>query len=146
MGEIGTASPAAQARKEVPGGTVHPLPADLRQALSANGTALAAWRDITPLARNEFICWVEDAKQERTRQRRIRVAEDKLERGERRPCWGQVASAGNATASRHSSPCGVRGPCRSQAVPQTAPTVGCGQAVLTRLCVPRPRLRDHRAR
>lgn len=86
MGKIGTASPAAQALEDVPGGAVHPLPADLRQALSANSTALAAWRDITPLARNEFICWVEDAKQERTRQRRISVAEDKLERGERRPC------------------------------------------------------------
>jgi uncharacterized protein YdeI (YjbR/CyaY-like superfamily) len=51
----------------VPGGVVHELPADLREALSANATALDAWTDITPLARNEFICWVEDAKhRERT--------------------------------------------------------------------------------
>jgi hypothetical protein len=48
--------------KRVPGGVVHKLPVDLREALIANSTALAAWRDITPLARNEFICWVEDAK------------------------------------------------------------------------------------
>jgi uncharacterized protein YdeI (YjbR/CyaY-like superfamily) len=48
---------------EVPGGVVHKLPADLRKALIANTTALGAWNDITPLARNEFICWVEDAKQ-----------------------------------------------------------------------------------
>ena len=33
-------------------------------ALIANPTALDAWKDITPLARNEFICWVEDAKQD----------------------------------------------------------------------------------
>ncbi|MBI3691335.1 MAG: YdeI/OmpD-associated family protein, partial [Mycolicibacterium aromaticivorans] len=46
----------------VPGGVVHELPADLRTALLGNDTALAAWNDITPLARNEFICWVEDAK------------------------------------------------------------------------------------
>jgi uncharacterized protein YdeI (YjbR/CyaY-like superfamily) len=39
------------------------LPGDLRKALLANATALEAWNDITPLARNEFICWVEDAKQ-----------------------------------------------------------------------------------
>jgi hypothetical protein len=45
----------------VPGGVVHRLPTDLRKALIANDTALAAWKDITPLARNEFICWVEDA-------------------------------------------------------------------------------------
>jgi Bacteriocin-protection, YdeI or OmpD-Associated len=45
---------------------VHPLPADLREALSVSGTALDAWKDITPLARNEFICWVEDAKRQAT--------------------------------------------------------------------------------
>jgi len=53
----------------LPGGVVHKLPADLRKALNANATALDAWKDITPLARNEFICWVEDAKQEITRER-----------------------------------------------------------------------------
>jgi hypothetical protein len=41
--------------KRVPGGVVHQLPADLRAALIANTTALTAWTDITPLARNEFI-------------------------------------------------------------------------------------------
>jgi hypothetical protein len=70
----------------VPGGAVHELPADLRDALIASPTALRTWMDITPLARNEFICWVTDAKQETTRQRRIRIAGDKLESGERRPC------------------------------------------------------------
>ncbi|MDV3126445.1 YdeI/OmpD-associated family protein [Mycobacterium sp. 21AC1] len=70
----------------VPGGVVHTLPADLRQALTANGTALATWQDITPLARNEFICWVEDAKQEVTRKRRIRRTQEELEEGKRRPC------------------------------------------------------------
>lgn len=42
--------------------------------------------DITPLARNEFICWVEDAKRAETRERRIDIACDKLSKGERRPC------------------------------------------------------------
>lgn len=70
----------------VPGGVVHELPADLRRALLANGTVLGAWNDITPLARNEFICWVEDAKQETTRQRRIRRTQEELAEGQRRPC------------------------------------------------------------
>ncbi|MFF0545434.1 YdeI/OmpD-associated family protein [Nocardia thailandica] len=70
----------------VPGGVVHDLPADLRAALDANAVALAAWRDITPLARNEFICWVEDAKQPATRVRRIRRTQEELEEGQRRPC------------------------------------------------------------
>jgi hypothetical protein len=68
------------------GGVVHKLPADLREALIGNPTALDAWKDITPLARNEFICWVEDAKQETTRQRRIRRTQEELEQGQRRPC------------------------------------------------------------
>jgi hypothetical protein len=70
----------------VPGGVVHKLPRDLREALIANRRALDAWKDITPLARNEFICWVEDAKQEPTRERRIRRTEEELEEGQRRPC------------------------------------------------------------
>jgi uncharacterized protein YdeI (YjbR/CyaY-like superfamily) len=72
--------------QKVPGGVVHDLPTDLRTALAANAAALAAWRDITPLARNEFICWVEDAKQKATRERRIRRTQEELEEGMRRPC------------------------------------------------------------
>jgi hypothetical protein len=72
--------------KSVPGGVVHKLPVDMREALVASSKALAAWRDITPLARNEFICWVEDAKQAATRQRRIRRTQEELEEGQRRPC------------------------------------------------------------
>ena len=70
----------------VQGGVAHEMPADLREALRANATALDAWNDITPLARNEFICWVEDAKQEATRTRRIRRTQEELEEGQRRPC------------------------------------------------------------
>jgi uncharacterized protein YdeI (YjbR/CyaY-like superfamily) len=71
---------------ELPGGVVHEMPADLREALAGNSEALRAWLDITPLARNEFVCWVEDAKQETTRQRRIRRTQEELEEGKRRPC------------------------------------------------------------
>ena len=71
---------------QLPGGVVHDLPTDLRQALIASAPALEAWQDITPLARNEFICWVEDAKQEKTRERRIRRTREELEEGQRRPC------------------------------------------------------------
>ena len=70
----------------VPGGVVHRLPADLRTALVADPVALDRWLDITPLARNEFICWVEDAKQQVTRERRIRRTREELGDGMRRPC------------------------------------------------------------
>ncbi|MGE2737389.1 YdeI/OmpD-associated family protein [Mycolicibacterium vaccae] len=72
--------------QQILGGVVHELPADLRDALLDNATALDAWNDITPLARNEFICWVEDAKQLKTRERRIRRTQEELEEGKRRPC------------------------------------------------------------
>lgn len=71
---------------QLPGGAVHELPEDLRAALIANATALDAWKDITPLARNEFICWVQDAKQTKTRERRIRRTTEELQEGQRRPC------------------------------------------------------------
>lgn len=67
-------------------GAIHRLPADLKTALISNGRMFDAWQDITPLARNEFICWITSAKKDETRSRRIRIAKDKLERGERRPC------------------------------------------------------------
>ena len=72
--------------ERIPGGVVHKLPEDLRKALVANPAALDAWNDITSLARNEFICWVEDAKQQMTRERRIRRTQEELEEGQRRPC------------------------------------------------------------
>jgi Bacteriocin-protection, YdeI or OmpD-Associated len=78
--------PGPVSSQRVPGGVVHKLPADLREALIGNSQALAAWKDITPLARNEFICWVEDAKQDATRKRRIRRTQEELEEGQRRPC------------------------------------------------------------
>ena len=67
-------------------GTVHALPDDFRKALLSDKTVRELWEDITPLARNEFICWVEEAKQEATRQRRIRRSCEELLEGKRRPC------------------------------------------------------------
>ena len=74
------------AKKEIFEGTVHKLPNDLRKAILADNNMLAMWRDITPLARNEWICWVTSAKKQETRERRIRVGLSKLNSGMRRPC------------------------------------------------------------
>lgn len=72
--------------KTLPGGTVHTLPADLRKELVGNAKARALWQDITPLARNEWICWVVSASKDETRRRRIVVGLDKMRKGMRRPC------------------------------------------------------------
>ena len=68
------------------GGTVHSLPKDLKKALSSHADALVAWNDITPLARNEWICWVEGAKLIETRERRVERTYAELAEGQRRPC------------------------------------------------------------
>lgn len=72
--------------QQFPGGTVHELPSDFRQAIEAEPSAAALWLDITPLARNEWICWVTSCKKEATRRRRIETGLDKMRKGMRRPC------------------------------------------------------------
>lgn len=67
-------------------GTVHVMPVDLQKALLADPKGLAAWNNITPLARNEWICWVENAKLIDTRNRRIDRTHTELAEGVRRPC------------------------------------------------------------
>lgn len=71
---------------DFPQGTVHTAPADLQAAVTAKPATLTLWQSLTPLARNEFICWIEDAKQPATRARRIARTVESLEEGKRRPC------------------------------------------------------------
>lgn len=74
------------ATKKIPGGTVHTLPADLRKALASHPKALTAWEDITPLARNEWICWTTTVRQALTRKNHIDRTVTELMEGQRRPC------------------------------------------------------------
>lgn len=67
-------------------GTAHKLPSDLKKAIVSNPKAAAAWADITPLARNEWICWTITVKQQKTRDEHIKRAVTELAEGKRRPC------------------------------------------------------------
>lgn len=71
---------------EILGGTVHDLPADLSRALKVDKTALEIWQGLTPLARNEWICWNISVKQDATRKDHIRRTVSELKDGKRRPC------------------------------------------------------------
>lgn len=73
-------------KKEIPNNPTHKLPSDFKKAITSDPKVLAVWEDITPLARNEWICWVTSAKQAETRDRRIAVGLDKMRKGMRRPC------------------------------------------------------------
>jgi uncharacterized protein YdeI (YjbR/CyaY-like superfamily) len=65
---------------------MHTVPEDLHKALNTNPMAQNTWEDITPLTRNEWICWIISGKLAETRVRRIRVGISKLSSGMRRPC------------------------------------------------------------
>ena len=73
-------------KKAISAGTVHKLPKDLREALSSDPKALTLWEDLTPLARNEWICWVTFVKKDETRQEHIKRLINELKEGIRRPC------------------------------------------------------------
>ena len=73
-------------KKETSSGVVHKMPEDLRKAISSTSTVQKFWEDITPLARNEWICWIEDAKKPETRIQRIKRTFEDLMNGKRRPC------------------------------------------------------------
>ena len=68
------------------------VPTDLRKALEAAPTAKAQWRDLTPIARRDFISWIDSAKQLETRKRRIERACSMLAAGKRRPCCYTIVS------------------------------------------------------
>jgi hypothetical protein len=62
------------------------VPEDVKKALSSSPKAEALWKDITPLARWDWIRWIRAVKTQETRQKHIEVALDKLNKGMRRPC------------------------------------------------------------
>lgn len=72
--------------KTISGGTAHKIPMDLRKALESDSKALAVWQDLTPLARNEWICWTISVKKEETRKEHIDRLKAELKKGIRRPC------------------------------------------------------------
>ncbi|MDO9476446.1 MAG: YdeI/OmpD-associated family protein [Pseudohongiella sp.] len=70
----------------ISGGLVHELPQDLANVLGDNSGTAELWESLTPIGRNEFICWIEDAKQEKTRLKRINRTVEELHEGKKRPC------------------------------------------------------------
>jgi hypothetical protein len=72
--------------KALSGGVAHKMPADLREALLADSKAVALWESLTPLARNEWICWTISVKKQETRDEHVERVISELKDGMRRPC------------------------------------------------------------
>ena len=76
----------SMSKKEIATGVVHEVPDDLRKALLADEVALEKWEDLTPLARNEWICWTISVKKAETRKEHVKRTITELKEGKRRPC------------------------------------------------------------
>jgi len=73
-------------KKIISNGTVHKTPKDLQKIIVTTPDVYDVWEDITSLARNEWICWIESTKKTETKERRIKIMIDKFSKGHRRPC------------------------------------------------------------
>ena len=66
--------------------SLHKLPSDLSKALNSSPKILELWNSLTPLAKNEFICYVISVKKKEARKQHIERACEDLMNGKRRPC------------------------------------------------------------
>ena len=71
---------------KISAGYTHGMPADLKGAINSSARLLAAWESLTPLARNEWICWIVTTKKPQTRKNHIERTIKELQEGKRRPC------------------------------------------------------------
>jgi len=76
----------ATSKLEIATGVVHEVPMDLREALTSDPDALEKWNGLTPLARNEWICWTTSVKKPETRANHVERVRLELKAGRRRPC------------------------------------------------------------
>ena len=67
-------------------GVVHNVPDDIKEILIANIDLLEKWNKLTPLARNEWICWTTIVKQEETRKEHVERLQEDILNGKKRPC------------------------------------------------------------
>ena len=72
--------------KKVATGVVHDVPHDMEQALVSNEQIVAIWNMLTPIQRNEWICWVTMVKKSETRAKHIDRMIKELKDGKRKPC------------------------------------------------------------
>ena len=73
-------------KRTIATGVVHEVPDDLKKVLISNAEVLEKWNNLTPLARNEWICWVTFFKKQETRKEHLNRLHDNLLKGKKRPC------------------------------------------------------------
>lgn len=72
--------------KEIQPSALHEIPKEIERELLKNDTLLEKWNALTPLARNEWICWTTMPKKEETRKEHLKRLQEDLLGGKKRPC------------------------------------------------------------
>jgi len=83
------------------------VPADLKKALSDDTGISEMWQDITPMARWEWVRWVNSTNNADTRKRRVEVTIGKMHAGKRRPCCFNLAACTDPELSKNSKLLGI---------------------------------------
>ncbi len=82
-------------------GVVHEVPTDLQKTLLAKPDVLEKWNSLTPLARNEWICWTTIVKKAETRAEHIERLTEDLLKGKKRPCCWPGCPHRNKKAAKY---------------------------------------------
>jgi hypothetical protein len=99
IGSGDTATFEIEPRKEWPEPNV---PRDLQDALAAAPRKIQdLWKDITPMARWEWVRWVNATANLDTRERRVEVTISKMKSGKRRPCCFNLAACTDPELSKN---------------------------------------------
>jgi hypothetical protein len=77
------------------------IPDDFQAALAGAPDISELWMDITPMARWEWVRWINATKNAETRKRRVQVGISKLQSGQRRPCCFDLAACTDPDLSKN---------------------------------------------
>jgi len=78
------------------------VPRDLKRALAAAPPKIHdLWKEITPMARWEWVRWVNATGNPDTRKRRVEVTISKMKSGKRRPCCFNLAACTDPNLSKN---------------------------------------------
>ena len=77
------------------------MPEDFQTALADAPDISGLWKSITPMARWEWVRWINATKNLQTRERRVEVCIAKLRSGKRRPCCFDLAACTDPELSKN---------------------------------------------
>jgi uncharacterized protein YdhG (YjbR/CyaY superfamily) len=77
---------AGLTKESILSGIVHDVPEDMAHVLKTDSSLLERWNKLTPIQRNEWICWTTSVKKPETRAAHIMRLVEEINDGQRQPC------------------------------------------------------------